>query len=102
MPDRETIIQALQDLHEEHGYLPADEVKRAAERLRVPLSQVFSVATFYRAFSLVPRGKRVVRVCLGTACHVRGGKAVLTEMESKLGIKDETEALNRLNRLRVE
>ncbi|MBI4617852.1 MAG: NAD(P)H-dependent oxidoreductase subunit E [Planctomycetes bacterium] len=87
MRSRDTILGALQDLHEEHGYLPAAEVKRAAERLGVPLSQAYSVATFYRAFSLKPRGKRVVRVCLGTACHVRGAREVVEALERALEIK---------------
>ncbi len=87
MPEHATILQALQDLHEEHGYLPIGEVKKAAERLGVPLSQAFSVATFYKAFSLVPRGKKIVKVCLGTACHVRGARELVEALERALKIR---------------
>ena len=87
MREPDTILQALQDLNEAHGYLPVGEVKKAADRLGVPLSQAFSVATFYKAFSLVPRGKRIVKVCLGTACHVRGARELVEALERALAIK---------------
>jgi NADH:ubiquinone oxidoreductase subunit E len=59
-----------------------------AGQLKLSLSQVYGVASFYKHFHFKPRGKKIVKVCAGTACHVRGGKAVLTEMEHKLGIKE--------------
>lgn len=81
------IIQVLQDIHSEYNYLPAEAVKEAAAALDVPLSRAFSIATFYGSFSLEPRGRKIVKVCLGTACHIRGGPAVLESLEEALHIK---------------
>jgi NADH-quinone oxidoreductase subunit E len=67
--------------------LPPQALKHIAQRLEVPLNRVYSVATFYRAFTLKPRGKYTISVCLGTACHVRGGKRVIEELERRIGIK---------------
>jgi NADH:ubiquinone oxidoreductase subunit E len=77
------VLQTAQDLF---GYLPEKVIKYVAERLDVPYSEVTGVVTFYSYFSTVPRGKHVVRVCLGTACYVRGGKEVLEAMQKTLGI----------------
>lgn len=83
---RNSIIQILQDIQDEFNYLPPDALARVAQSLRIPLSRIYSIATFFAAFSLVPRGKHCVTVCMGTACHVRGAPTVLERLENKLGI----------------
>ncbi len=85
---RGILIAVLQRVQEKIGYLPEDAMKMISDRLTLSLSQVYGVASFYKHFHFKPRGKNIVKVCMGTACHVRGGKAVLTEMENKLGIKE--------------
>jgi NADH-quinone oxidoreductase E subunit len=85
---RGVLIAVLQRVQEKIGYLPEDAMKMIAERLNLSLTNVYGVASFYKHFHFKPRGKNVVKVCTGTACHVRGAKAVLTEMENKLGIKE--------------
>ncbi len=82
-----SLIQVLQDVHRAYNYLPCDVLVKVAEALAVPLAKVFSVATFYRAFSLVPQGRTIVRVCTGTACHIRGAGQVLEELERQVGVK---------------
>lgn len=84
--DPARLIGILQDIQKELRYLPQDALRHVAERLAVPLPRVYSVATFYQAFSLTPRGRHIVKVCMGTACHVRGAPRVLEELERKLGI----------------
>ena len=102
-PGYSELVPALLEIQAKHNYLPEDALRAVAERLDVALSQVYSVATFYKAFSLTPRGKHIVSVCLGTACHVRGAPAVLGEAERQLGIKqgettdDMTFSLERVN-----
>ncbi len=86
-PSREpSLIQVLQDVHRAYNYLPCDVLVRVAEALDVPLAKVFSVSTFYKAFSLTPQGDTIVRVCMGTACHIRGAGQLVEELERKLGI----------------
>ncbi len=85
---RGVLIAVLQRVQEKIGFLPEDAMKMIAERMSLSLSNVYGVASFYKHFHFKPRGKNVVKVCMGTACHVRGGKAVLTEMEKQLGIKE--------------
>jgi NADH:ubiquinone oxidoreductase subunit E len=80
------IISVLQDINAHYRYLPENVLRHVARGLDVPLSHVYSIATFYNAFSLVPRGKYVVRVCMGTACHVKGGHQILQALERMLGI----------------
>jgi NADH-quinone oxidoreductase subunit E len=82
-----SLITALEEIQERYRYLPAEALILASERLGVPLSQAYSVATFYHAFSLKPKGKHCLNVCMGTACHVRGSPQILDRMESKLSIK---------------
>ncbi len=82
-----SLIAALEEIQERYRYLPPEALILASERLGVPLSQAYSVATFYNAFSLKPKGKHCLHVCMGTACHVRGSPQVLDRIESKLGIK---------------
>ncbi|MBZ5722674.1 MAG: NAD(P)H-dependent oxidoreductase subunit E [Acidobacteriia bacterium] len=77
---RINLIPILQEVQDTYRYLPQEVLKRISRKLRVPLTEVYQVATFYRCFSLVPRGKHVVQVCLGTACHVRGAPRVLDRM----------------------
>jgi NADH-quinone oxidoreductase subunit E len=82
-----SLISALEEIQERYRYLPPEALILASERLGVPLSQAYSVATFYNAFSLKPKGKHCLYVCMGTACHVRGSPQVLDRLESKLGLK---------------
>ena len=85
--EKGALISILQDMNAEFNYLPETALKYTAEELKTPLSQVYHVATFYTAFSLKPRGKHLVKVCVGTACHVRGAQKVLETIQRKLGIK---------------
>ena len=85
--DRSAIIAIMQDLQDEVNYLPEGALCYVAEQLDIPVSKVFSLATFYRAFSLEPRGKHLVYVCTGTACHVRGAVKVLDALEREIGIQ---------------
>jgi NADH-quinone oxidoreductase subunit E len=91
--DPAAIIAILQDLQAEARYLPEGALRYVAERLDVPASKVFSLATFYRAFSLEPRGRHLIHVCTGTACHVRGAVRILDTLEREIGIRaGETDA----------
>lgn len=80
------LIAVLQDIQEAYNWLPPEALKMVSNALCIPLIDVYSVASFYRAFSLTPRGKHVVTVCLGTACHVRGAPIVLDRIQDTLGI----------------
>lgn len=80
------LISILQDIQAEYKYLPREALEYVARRLNIPRVQVFGVATFFKAFSLKPRGKQQINVCMGTACHIRGSKKVLEALERKLGI----------------
>jgi NADH:ubiquinone oxidoreductase subunit E len=80
------LIQVLLDIQDRFHWLPPEALEHVADALGVPLVQVYGVATFYRSFSPKPRGRHICTVCLGTACHVRGGEAVLEQFERKLGI----------------
>ena len=84
---QESLIAVLQDIQKEYQFLPCEALEETAKVLDVPLSKVFSVSTFYNAFSLNPRGERVIRVCVGTACHIRGAAAIQDQIETSLGIK---------------
>jgi NADH:ubiquinone oxidoreductase subunit E/NAD-dependent dihydropyrimidine dehydrogenase PreA subunit len=86
VPGKEMLIQVLQDVNQEYRYLPPFALKYVSEKLSVPLSTVYHVATFYTAFSLKPRGKHLITVCMGTACHARGAPRVLAELERQLEI----------------
>jgi NADH:ubiquinone oxidoreductase subunit E len=83
----QSLIAVLQDIQKEYHYLPCEALKETAKALDVPLSKVFSVSTFYNAFSLHPRGERVIRVCVGTTCHIRGAKLIEQQLETRLNIK---------------
>jgi len=84
---RGILIHALQKIQEEHRYLPEDELKKLSEKLGLSLAEIYGVASFYKLFYFTPRGKKIVRVCLGTACYVRGSKKILDALEEKFGIK---------------
>lgn len=84
--ERKALLPILREVQAEYNYLPQDVLVFISESLKIPLIDIVGVATFYRAFSLEPRGKHTVTVCLGTACHVRGGPKVLEEFERKLNI----------------
>ena len=83
----EELIPILQEVQEEFRYVPADAMMKVARFLRIPESTVFGVSTFYAQFKLTPLGKKVVKICRGTACHVRGGKKILEETEKQLCVK---------------
>ncbi len=83
---RKNLIAILLDIQETFNYLPPESLRQVAAALGVPLIDVIGVATFYRAFSLKPRGRHTCLVCLGTACHVRGGQKILDEFEKRLGV----------------
>ncbi len=81
------LISILQDIQEEAGYLPPEVLRRVAEKMDIPLTQIYGVATFYRSLSLTPQGRHIVTFCMGTACHVRGSDRVLTEVGDLLGVE---------------
>ncbi len=85
--EKKALISILQDIQEEYNYLPQEALRIVSRSLGVPLIDIIGVATFYRAFSLEPRGEHLITVCLGTACHVRGGPKILEEFERQLNIK---------------
>lgn len=85
--EKKALISILQDIQEEYNYLPQEALKIVSETLDIPLINIIGVATFYRAFSLEPRGEHLITVCMGTACHVRGGPKILEEFERKLEVK---------------
>jgi NADH-quinone oxidoreductase subunit E len=85
--DESAILAALQDLQEEHGYLPREALMDVSQKMEVPLSRVLSLATFFNAFSLKPKGKHHINVCMGTACHVRGSQLILEKLERELNVK---------------
>jgi len=84
--EHSSIITMLQDLQEEENYLPEKDLEYISDRLSMPLTRIYRIATFYNAFSLTPRGKHLINVCLGTACHVRGAARVLDRLKMDLGI----------------
>ncbi|MFC1931451.1 NADH-quinone oxidoreductase subunit NuoE [Chloroflexota bacterium] len=85
--NNKNLLSILQDVQAECGYLPEKKLIETAEVLGMPLIDVYGVATFYKSFSLTPRGRHQVKVCLGTACHVRGANRIVEEIERKLAIK---------------
>lgn len=85
--DRACSLAVLQEIQQENNFLPREALELVSERLKIPRGQVYELATFYRTFSLKPKGKFRVRVCLGTACHVHGGPNILEAFERSLGIK---------------
>ena len=82
------LIPVLQEAQEEYGYLPKDVLREISGFLELSFSQVYGVATFYSQFHLEPRGENIIRVCMGTACHVRGGEKILEKIKEELGVDD--------------
>jgi NADH-quinone oxidoreductase subunit E len=82
-----SLIQILLDIQSEHHWLPKETLERVSERLDVPLARIQHIATFYKAFSLVPKGRHEIHICMGTACHVRGAQRVLDTVQDVTGIK---------------
>ncbi|MFH2035520.1 MAG: NAD(P)H-dependent oxidoreductase subunit E [Candidatus Zixiibacteriota bacterium] len=83
-----SLITVLQDIQKEFRYLPCEALHEAAKILGVPLSKVYSASTFYKAFSLTPKGKNIIRICKGTACHIKGADDLIAELEKELKIKE--------------
>lgn len=80
------MIPMLLTIQEKYHYLPEDALRQVAEKTQLPLIQIYQVASFYKAFSLEPRGEHIVTVCMGTACHVRGAQLVMDRLETQLDI----------------
>jgi NADH-quinone oxidoreductase subunit E len=85
--NRGILIHAFQRIQKEYNYLPEDVLKMLSLKLNIPLSDVYSTASFYKQFYFTPRGKKIVRVCTGTACHVRGADNVLKKIEEEFKIE---------------
>ena len=88
------LIQILLDIQREFNWIAPESVDRISKRLKIPLSQVYRVSSFYKAMSLTPRGRHLVRVCLGTACHVRRGSRIMEKAQELLGLQSEGTAKN--------
>ena len=86
--DKENLIMIIQAIQRRYNYLPDSALKYLATSIGVPLSQIYGVATFYSTFSLKPRGRNIISICLGTACHVRGGERVRERIEESLDLRD--------------
>ncbi len=87
-PDEpDVLIQLLLDVQGELNWIPKEAVQAINKKLNVPISQIYRVASFYTAMSLEPRGKHIVSVCMGTACHVRGAPKVMEKVEDSLGVR---------------
>jgi NADH-quinone oxidoreductase subunit E len=82
-----SLIQVLLEIQTENHWLPKEALERVGEKLQVPLTRIQHIATFYKAFSLVPKGRHEVHICVGTACHVRGATRILDTVEEATGIK---------------
>ncbi|HUT13370.1 MAG TPA: NAD(P)H-dependent oxidoreductase subunit E [Thermoguttaceae bacterium] len=85
--DGPTLVEILQEVQRKEGYLPRMTLSRLSRKLDVPLSRLYALATFYRSFSLTPTGRHLISVCLGTACHVRGGQTVSNRLEQLLAVR---------------
>jgi len=86
-PEEPSLIQVLQDVQRAYNFLPCDVLVKVADALGVPLAHVFSVSTFYKAFALNPQGDTIIKVCTGTACHIRGAGQLVEELVRTLGIR---------------
>jgi len=82
-----SVLNVLLDIQDELRYLPREALERVSEKMKVPLARLFGVATFYTAFSFVPRGRHTVQVCLGTTCYVRGSQKILDRIKGEMGIE---------------
>jgi NADH-quinone oxidoreductase E subunit len=83
---RGSLIPVLQEIQDYYGYLPVEVQEIVAQGLGIPASEVYGVVTFYNFFTMVPRGRHTIKVCMGTACYVRGGKKILGRLERDLGV----------------
>lgn len=81
------LIQLLLDIQHEFSWIPKEAIERVSTRLQIPISHIYRIISFYKVLSLVPIGRHVIQVCLGTACHVRGGPRILDEVEKQLGVE---------------
>jgi NADH-quinone oxidoreductase subunit E len=86
--EKSALIMILQEIQNLYNYLPEWTLRRVSEKLDLPLIQIYGVASFYDAFHLTPRGRHIIRVCLGTACYLRGSARILEALERELGVKD--------------
>ena len=82
-----SLIGMLQDVQAKYHYLPGEAIRRIQEKIGVPLTRVYEVATFYKSFSLVPKGEHICTVCLGTACHLRGGPRIVEAFQRELKVE---------------
>ena len=82
-----SLLQILLDIQIENSWLPKEALERVSDKLEVPLTRIQHIATFYKAFSLVPKGRHKIHICMGTACHVRGATRILDTVEEATGIK---------------
>jgi NADH-quinone oxidoreductase subunit E len=82
-----SLIQVMLDIQSENRWLPKEALERVSERLEVPFTRIQHIATFYKAFSLVPKGRHEIHICMGTACHVRGAPRLLDSLQDLTGIK---------------
>jgi len=85
--EADSLIQILLEIQSEYKWLPKAALQRVGERLQVPMSRIQHIATFYKAFSLVPKGRHQVHICMGTACHVRGATRILETVQDLTGIQ---------------
>jgi NADH-quinone oxidoreductase subunit E len=85
--EQKELIHILHKTHAEYGYIPPEAITAISKHLKISESEIYGVLTFYKAFGLEPRGEHIVTVCLGTACHVRGGPQIVEELERKLDIE---------------
>lgn len=81
------LISILQDIQKRFNYLPEEVLKEVAEQLKISLRDVYGVASFYNSFSFAPKGKHIMTVCMGTACHIRGGERIVEALSKKLNIE---------------
>ncbi|MDI6803887.1 MAG: NAD(P)H-dependent oxidoreductase subunit E [Bacteroidota bacterium] len=81
------LIEILQDTQEEYHYLPKEVLKELSNQIQTPITQIFHIATFFKGLSLVPRGKHLIQVCMGTACHVEGAPKIIDQFQRELNVK---------------
>ena len=86
-PNQKDLIHILHRIQAEFGYIPPEAISAVAKHLKITENQIYGVLTFYKAFSLKPRGKHLITICMGTACHVRGAPRILDEFKRGLGIE---------------
>ncbi|MBE0461213.1 MAG: NADH-quinone oxidoreductase subunit NuoE [Candidatus Aminicenantes bacterium] len=84
--ERKELIHILHEVQKEYGYIPVESVSAISKYLRISESEIFGILTFYKAFTLEPRGKHHITICMGTACHIRGAPKILEEVQRQLGI----------------